>query len=164
MRAGAAAKRIILVCFGAGVLAAMVAGTALGVDRTVAGWLDPAPPESAVAARRRPAGVRDARALVPVETAPPAPRVEQPAAPPVPVTIVLPSVTRLRLRRARRTLRDLGLRVIAVDPDGEPIPPVDDSYFRVRTMDPPAGTAVPPGSRVRLSARFPMRASFASGY
>jgi serine/threonine-protein kinase len=70
-----------------------------------------------------------------------------------PELIALPNVIGERVAEARKTLEELGMRVVvrAEEQNGN----VDEALARVIAMEPAAGRQVPPGTEVILGSRVP---------
>jgi len=99
-------------------------------------------------ARPKPAAAHpDARVLQPAQaSAPDAP-------PPVAERPIMPDVVGMKLSEARKTLRALGVRVIATDPYGDVVAPDMAHFYKVRKQRIAIGATLEPGTKVRLVAR-----------
>ncbi|MEM9458925.1 MAG: PASTA domain-containing protein [Myxococcota bacterium] len=84
------------------------------------------------------------------------------AIPVAPALVIVPNLRGMSLRKARRTLKEVGLKISVRDSYGDKIPREYWSEYRVRRQKTEAGAEVEPGSRVRVKARERIRA--ASGY
>ncbi|MEX1364236.1 MAG: PASTA domain-containing protein [Nannocystaceae bacterium] len=73
--------------------------------------------------------------------------------PPAPALVMVPDISGMRLDRARRELKAVGLRLVARDTWGDRIERSWYRDYKVRTQKVAAGTEVEPGSRVRVKAR-----------
>jgi len=76
-----------------------------------------------------------------------------------PALVVVPDLTGMRLRSARRELRALGLRIRVRDSYNDTIPRDYWSDYKVRKQRIEPGTEVTPGAKIRLVARERYRVS-----
>jgi len=76
-----------------------------------------------------------------------------------PTLVVVPDLTGMRLRTARRELRALGLRMRVRDSYNDTIPRDYWSEYKVRKQRIEPGTEVIPGAKIRLVARERYRVS-----
>jgi len=82
--------------------------------------------------------------------------------PDVPVLVAVPDLSGLSVRKARRILKDAGLKIAVRDGYGYRVPREEWNAYKVRGQKLDAGTEVELGSRVRVKAR--MKRRYAMGY
>ena len=146
-------------------LTSLLAGAALGADRHAEAWLsERIDPEPSSTPRKN---VRSTRPEARVAASPAGPTELPPAAAalaPSPLLVTVPDVDGMSVARARRTLRELGLRLRARDEFGYAIPRGEAAYYHVDgdRLRPTVGSQVEPGTEVRVVAE-PERQLF-SGY
>jgi hypothetical protein len=77
----------------------------------------------------------------------------------------MPDLTRVRVDRAFRQMRELGVRLRVTDDYREPIDRESGRYFRIRpgSQSIAAGEPIEPGQVVRVRA-YELAESFAAGY
>ncbi len=81
--------------------------------------------------------------------------------PDTPALVAVPDLAKMGLRKARKQLKEAGLKLVARDGSYR-ISRDEYRYYRVRKQQVAPGTMVEPGTRIKVKAR--MRYSYAQGY